>query len=119
MSEIVFKVSNHDANQQVVRRLQARAKKNPGSLNLLIVDECHAWLGPAFDSFVNSSLRFVLRAFVPFGEMRPFGLRHSSVWDFVGGTAPTLTTTASAVDRIDYVVFSTSRIQAVATLAYS
>ena len=46
-------------------------------------------------------------------------LSYSSVWDFVGGTAPTLTTTASAVDRIDYVVFSTSRIQAVATLAYS
>ena len=46
-------------------------------------------------------------------------LSYSSVWDFVGGTAPTLTTTASAVDRIDYVVFSTSRIQAVATLADS
>jgi len=46
-------------------------------------------------------------------------LSYSSVWDFVGGTAPTLTTTASAVDRIDYVVYSTSRIQAVATLAYS
>ena len=46
-------------------------------------------------------------------------LSYSSVWDFVGGTAPTLTTTASAVDRIDYVVFSTTRIQAVATLAYS
>ena len=46
-------------------------------------------------------------------------LSYSSVWDFIGGTAPTLTTTASAVDRIDYVVFSTSRIQAVATLAYS
>ena len=46
-------------------------------------------------------------------------LSYSSVWDFVGGSAPTLTTTASAVDRIDYVVFSTSRIQAVATLAYS
>ena len=46
-------------------------------------------------------------------------LSYTSVWDFVGGTAPTLTTTASAVDRIDYVVFSTSRIQAVATLAYS
>jgi len=46
-------------------------------------------------------------------------LSYSSVWDFVGGTAPTLTTTASAVDRIDYVVFSTSRIQAVASLAYS
>ena len=46
-------------------------------------------------------------------------LSYSSVWDFIGGTAPTLTTTASAVDRIDYVVYSTSRIQAVATLAYS
>ena len=46
-------------------------------------------------------------------------LSYSSVWDFIGGSAPTLTTTASAVDRIDYVVFSTSRIQAVATLAYS
>ena len=46
-------------------------------------------------------------------------LSYSSVWDFAGGTAPTLTTTASAVDRIDYVVYSTSRIQAVATLAYS
>ena len=46
-------------------------------------------------------------------------LSYSSVWDFVGGTAPTLTTTASAVDRIDYIVYSTSRIQAVASLAYS
>ena len=46
-------------------------------------------------------------------------LSYSSVWDFAGGTAPTLTTTASAVDRIDYVVYSTSRIQAVASLAYS
>ena len=46
-------------------------------------------------------------------------LSYSSVWDFIGGTAPTLTTTASAVDRIDYIVYSTSRIQAVATLAYS
>jgi len=46
-------------------------------------------------------------------------LSYSSVWDFIGGSAPTLTTTASAVDRIDYVVYSTSRIQAVATLAYS
>ena len=46
-------------------------------------------------------------------------LSYSSVWDFIGGTAPTLTTTASAVDRIDYIVYSTSRIQAVASLAYS
>ena len=46
-------------------------------------------------------------------------LSYSSVFDFVGGTAPTLTTTASAVDRIDYVVRSTSSIHAVASLALS
>ena len=38
-------------------------------------------------------------------------------WDWAGGTAPTLTTTAAAVDRIDYVVRSATSIQAVATLA--
>ena len=38
-------------------------------------------------------------------------------WEFAGGTAPTLTTTAAAVDRIDYVVRSSTSIQAVATLA--
>ena len=42
-----------------------------------------------------------------------------SYWDFAGGVAPALTTTASAVDRIDYVVRSTTSIHAVATLAYS
>tara|TARA_B100000401_G_scaffold113084_1_gene73834 strand:+ start:4161 stop:6311 length:2151 start_codon:yes stop_codon:yes gene_type:complete len=42
-----------------------------------------------------------------------------SYWDFAGGTAPTLTTTASAVDRVDYVVRSSTSIHAVATLAYS
>ena len=46
-------------------------------------------------------------------------LSYSSVFDFVGGTAPTLTTTAAAVDRIDYVVRSTSSIHAVASLALS
>jgi hypothetical protein len=40
-------------------------------------------------------------------------------WDFAGGTAPTLTTTAAAVDRIDYVVRSSTSIHAVATLNYS
>tara|TARA_B100000073_G_scaffold267551_2_gene227145 strand:- start:52 stop:744 length:693 start_codon:yes stop_codon:yes gene_type:complete len=40
-------------------------------------------------------------------------------WDFAGGTAPTLSTAASAVDRIDYVVRSATSIHAVATLAYS
>jgi hypothetical protein len=46
-------------------------------------------------------------------------LSWGSYWDFAGGTAPTLTTTASAVDRIDYVVRTTTSIHAVATLAYS
>lgn len=40
-------------------------------------------------------------------------------WDFAGGTPPTLTTTASAVDRVDYVVRSSTSIHAVATLNYS
>jgi len=42
-----------------------------------------------------------------------------SYWDWAAGTAPTLTTTANAVDRIDYVVRTTGSIHAVATLAYS
>ena len=42
-----------------------------------------------------------------------------SSWDFAGGSAPTLTTTASAVDRVDYVVRTTTSIHAVATLNYS
>ena len=42
-----------------------------------------------------------------------------SYWDWVGGTAPTLTTTAAAVDRIDYVVRSASSINAVASLNLS
>ena len=40
-------------------------------------------------------------------------------WDWAGGTAPTLTTTAAAVDRIDYVVRTTTSINAVATLNLS
>ena len=42
-----------------------------------------------------------------------------SSWDFAGGTAPTLTTAASAVDRIDYIVRSSTSIHAVATLNLS
>ena len=42
-----------------------------------------------------------------------------SYWDFAGGVAPTLTTAASAVDRVDYVVRSASSIHAVATLNLS
>ena len=40
-------------------------------------------------------------------------------WDWAAGTAPTLTTTAAAVDRIDYVVRTASSINAVATLNLS
>ena len=46
-------------------------------------------------------------------------LAFGSSWDFAGGAAPTLTTTASAVDRIDYVVRTTSSIHAVFTANYS
>ena len=46
-------------------------------------------------------------------------LTYGSQWDFAGGTAPTLSTAASAVDRIDYVVRTTSSIHAVFTANYS
>ena len=43
----------------------------------------------------------------------------NSDWDFAGGTAPTLTTTADAVDRVDYIILDSSNIHAVATLDLS
>ena len=46
-------------------------------------------------------------------------LAFGSYFDFAGGTAPTLSTAASAVDRIDYVVRSASSIHAVFTGNYS
>ena len=42
-----------------------------------------------------------------------------SYWDFAGGTAPVLTTTAAGIDRVDYIVRSSTSIHAVTTLAYS
>jgi len=42
-----------------------------------------------------------------------------SYWDWGAGTAPTLSTGASQIDRIDYVVRSATSIHAVATLNYS
>ena len=42
-----------------------------------------------------------------------------SFWDFAGGTAPTLTTTAAGVDRVDYVVRSSTSIHTVFTGNYS
>jgi hypothetical protein len=46
-------------------------------------------------------------------------LAYGSYYDFAGGTAPTLSTAASAVDRIDYVVRTTTSIHAVFTANYS
>jgi hypothetical protein len=46
-------------------------------------------------------------------------LAYSSDWEFSGGTAPTLSTAASAVDRIDYIVRASGNIHAVFTAAYS
>ena len=42
-----------------------------------------------------------------------------SYWDFAGGSAPTISTGANVVDRLDYIVRSSTSIHAVATLAYS
>ena len=42
-----------------------------------------------------------------------------SYWDFAGGVAPTLTTTAAGVDRVDYVVRSSTSIHTVFTGNYS
>ena len=46
-------------------------------------------------------------------------LAYGSFWDFVTGAAPVLTTTASGVDRIDYIVRTTGSIHAVFTGDYS
>jgi hypothetical protein len=46
-------------------------------------------------------------------------LAYGSYWDFSTGTAPTLSTAANAVDRIDYIVRSSTSIHAVFTANYS
>lgn len=46
-------------------------------------------------------------------------LAYGSSWDFMTGTAPTLSTAANAVDRIDYIVRSSTSIHAVFTANYS
>ena len=43
-------------------------------------------------------------------------LSYGTNWDFPGGTAPTLSTAASAVDRIDYIAVSASSIHSVISL---
>jgi hypothetical protein len=46
-------------------------------------------------------------------------LTWNSAWDFPAGTAPTLSTTANAIDRVDYIVRATNFVQAVFTGNYS
>ena len=46
-------------------------------------------------------------------------LSYGTSYDFAGGTAPTLSTGASAVDRIDYVVRTSTSIHCVFTANYS
>jgi hypothetical protein len=46
-------------------------------------------------------------------------LAYGTQYDFAGGTAPTLSTAAAAVDRIDYIVRTTGSIHCVFTANYS
>jgi hypothetical protein len=46
-------------------------------------------------------------------------LAYGSYYDFIGGTAPTLSTAANSVDRIDYVVRTSTSIHCVFTANYS
>lgn len=46
-------------------------------------------------------------------------LAYGSYWDFAGGTAPTLSTAANTVDRLDYVVRTSTSIHAVLSKAWS
>ena len=46
-------------------------------------------------------------------------LAYGGNWDFTAGTAPTLSTDADAIDRLDYIVHTSTDVQAVLTKAYS
>ena len=46
-------------------------------------------------------------------------LAYGTSWDFPAGTAPTLSTDADAIDRIDYIVHTSTDVHAVLTKAYS
>ena len=45
-------------------------------------------------------------------------LAWGTYWKFSGGTAPTLSTTANAVDRVDYIIKSSTEVHAVFTGDY-
>ena len=46
-------------------------------------------------------------------------LAYGTSWDFPAGEAPTLSTDAAAIDRIDYIVHTSTDVHAVLTKAYS
>ena len=46
-------------------------------------------------------------------------LAYGADWDFAGGAAPTLSTAANAVDRLDYIVRASGSIHAILTKAYA
>ena len=46
-------------------------------------------------------------------------LAFADSWDFKGGEAPVLSTAAAAIDRIDYIVNTSTDVHAVLTKAYS
>ena len=43
-------------------------------------------------------------------------LSYGANWEFAAGTAPTLSTAAAAVDRLDYIVYTSAGVHAIATL---
>jgi len=43
-------------------------------------------------------------------------LSYGGSWKFVGGTAPTLSTAISAVDRLDYIVYTSTDVHSIASL---
>ena len=43
-------------------------------------------------------------------------LSYGANWEFAAGTAPTLSTAAAAVDRLDYIVYTSTGVHAIATL---
>ena len=46
-------------------------------------------------------------------------LAYGTSWDFPAGTAPTLSTDADAIDRLDYIVHTSTYVQTILTKAYS
>jgi len=46
-------------------------------------------------------------------------LSYGTSWEFPAGTAPTLSTSINAVDRLDYIVYSSTKIHSVLTKEYS